>query len=133
MNGNFVLFVHADPDGWADLDDEAMDAALRDRAAAIEKLRSEGVLIACSPFDDPAHARRVEVRGGHASSSAVAVDAEPIAGFYLIRAADLTEAERFAALIPDAASAHMTVRALMPLPGIPGVIPAPTSEGASHA
>jgi hypothetical protein len=123
MTGTFMLFVHAPSDGWADLDDEAMKAALQDRAAAIETLRTEGALLACSPLADPAEARRVEVRDGRRSSTPGAVDDEPIAGFYLVRADDIAEAERLAAQIPDSASAHITVRALMPLPGIPGVIP----------
>jgi hypothetical protein len=129
MTSTFMLFVHASSDGWADLDDQAMKAALQDRAAAIERLRSEGALLACSPLTDPSEARRVEVRDGRRSSTPAAVDDEPIAGFYLVHADDIAEAERLAAQIPDAVSAHITVRALMPLPGIPGVVPSAAPMG----
>ncbi len=127
----FVLLVHADPHGWDGLDTEAAADAIRTRAAAIASLQDAGVLIACSPFDDPAAARRVEVRDGTMRVSDAAVDAAPIAGFYLVQARDLAHAESLAASIPDAASAHMTVRELMPLPGIPGVIP-PSAPASGH-
>jgi hypothetical protein len=57
----------------------------------------------------------------------IAVDPidEPIAGFYLIEAADRTEVEQLTAMVPDSVDAHMTVRELMPLPGIPGEMPPP--------
>lgn len=39
-----MLLVHADPDGWDGLDEEAAAAALGRRAAANQRLRDEGVL-----------------------------------------------------------------------------------------
>ena len=43
--------------------------------------------------------------------------------------ADLhTQAEQTAASIPDATTAHLTLRALMPWPGIPGEIPKPATD-----
>ena len=55
--------------------------------------------------------------------SGIADTAAPIAGFYLMEAEDLDEAVAIAASIPDSAAAHLTVRSLMPLPGIPGELP----------
>jgi len=40
-----------------------------------------------------------------------------------VEAEDLDEAVAIAASIPDSAAAHLTVRSLMPLPGIPGELP----------
>jgi hypothetical protein len=128
MSSRFLLLVHADPAGWEGLDEEAAAEAIRDRAAAIERLRNEGVLIACSPLVEPAAGRRVVVRGGQVQVTPAAVDDAPLAGFYLVQADDGRHAERLAASIPDAASAQMTVRELMPLPGIPGVIPDPVES-----
>lgn len=50
MTKTFMLLVHADADGWADLDDAAAAAAIEDRANAVEALRSSGHLIACMPL-----------------------------------------------------------------------------------
>lgn len=125
MTSRFLLLVHADPAGWEGLDEEAAAEAIRDRAAAIERLRNDGVLIACSPLAEPAAGRRVIVRDGQVQVSPAAVDDAPIAGFYVVQAQDLQHAERLAASIPDAASAQMTVRELIALPGIPGIVPGP--------
>lgn len=122
-----MLLVHADPHGWDGFDDAAAAAAIRDRAEAITALRDSGRLIACSPFSDPGTAVEVRVRGGEPQISTATPDDAPIAGFYLVEAKDLAEAQRLAAEIPDAASAHMTVRELMPLPGLPVVMPAPAA------
>lgn len=123
-----MLLVHATANGWAGLDDAAATAALKERANAIAALRTSGVLIACSPFADPDIGREVRVRDGHTVTSAIPADDAPIAGFYLVQADDLDHAERMAASIPDAASAHLTVRELMPLPGISGVVPKPVKR-----
>lgn len=125
MSNRFMLLVHADPAGWDELSDGAAVAAIEDRARAIEALRGSGHLIACSPFVGPDQAREVRVRGGTTHVSAATIADAPVAGFYLIEADDLGHAERLAASIPDAASAHLTVRELMALPGIPGVVPPP--------
>lgn len=42
--------------------------------------------------------------------------------------ADLDDAERLATSISDAASAHLTVRELMPLPGLPREVPSPIRQ-----
>lgn len=123
-----MLLVHATADGWAGLDDAAAMAALKERANAIAALRASGRLIACSPFADHDIGREVRVRDGCAVTSAIPADGAPIAGFYLVQADDLDHAECMAASIPDAASAHLTVRELMPLPGIPGVVPKPVNR-----
>jgi hypothetical protein len=121
----FMLFVHAPADGWAELDETQIAEGLAARAAVIERLRESGHLIACSPLTDPAQGREVRVREGNAELSPLNSDDEPIAGFYLIEAADRAESEQLAAMVPDSVDAHMTVRELMPLPGIPGEIPPP--------
>lgn len=125
MTKTFMLLVHADADGWDDLDDAAAAAAIEERANAIEALRSSGHLIACSPFTHPSSAREVRVRRGRTEVSKPQPTDAPIAGFYLVEADDLDDAERLATSIPDAASAHVTVRELMPLPGLPREVPSP--------
>ncbi len=120
-----MLFVHAASNGWAGLDDDAVAAELHARAEAIARLRSSGQLIACSPLADPHAGREVRVRGGRTEVSPLTPSPAPIAGFYLIETSSLVEAEQLAASIPDSGVAHVSVRELMPLPGIPGEIPPP--------
>lgn len=123
MRPRFLLLVHADPRGWEGLDDAEASAAIAARAAAIDRLRREGVLLACSPLADPGEGVEVRVRGGAAIATVAEADAAPIAGFYLVEADDLQHAVQLAGSIPDAADAHMTVRALLPIDGIPAAIP----------
>lgn len=119
----FMLLVHTPHDGWDGLTETAAQQELDDRAAAVSQLRDSGRLIACSPFAAPREGREVRVRNGEPLVSGIADTAAPIAGFYLMEAEDLDEAVAIAASIPDSAAAHLTVRSLMPLPGIPGELP----------
>jgi hypothetical protein len=105
-----MLFVHAHEDGWAELDETQIAEGLAARAAVIEELRKSGHLIACSPLTDPEQGREARVREGNVVVSPLTPNDEPIAGFYLVEAADRTEAEQLAALVPDSVDAHMTVR-----------------------
>jgi hypothetical protein len=127
----FMLLVHAAPAGWEGLDEAAAEAGLTARADAIARLRESGRLIACSPLSQPEEGREVRVRNGSTVVSDLTEMEEPIAGFYLVEAENFEEAVAVAASIPDSVSAHMTVRPLMALPGIPGELP--RAIGTDHA
>ena len=80
-------------------------------------------LIACSPLAQPSEARDIRVRQDSTRVVDAAPTEEPLAGFYLVEARDEQAAIDIAARIPDAAEAYITVRALLPLEGIPPRVP----------
>ena len=88
-----------------------------------ESLRKAGLLVANAPLHSVATATTVRVRGGEAelTDGPFAVTKEVLAGYYVLRCADLDEALRHAARLPTARHGSVEVRPIID----PGQIPVP--------
>jgi hypothetical protein len=88
-----------------------------------ESLRKAGLLVANAPLHSVATATTVRVRDGEAelTDGPFAVTKEVLAGYYLLRCADLDEALRHAARLPTARHGSVEVRPIID----PGQIPVP--------
>lgn len=77
-----------------------------------DNLRDAGLLVANAPLHGPATATTVRVRGEEAdlTDGPFAVTKEVLAGFYLLRCADLDEALQHAARLPMARYGSVEVR-----------------------
>lgn len=125
----FLLLVHADPEGWDELDTDTAQDGIAARANAMESLRRHGHLIACSPLSSPTDGIEVRVRDHTVQTQTIPRHTTAIAGFYLVAASDPDQAIRLAAGIPDAQTAHITIRPLLALPGVPARIPSLAIRG----
>jgi hypothetical protein len=86
-----------------------------------ESLRKAGLLVANAPLHSVAAATTVRVRGGEAdlTDGPFAVTKEILAGYYVLRCADLDEALRHAARLPTARYGSVEVRPIMDAAQIP--------------
>jgi hypothetical protein len=101
---------------------EPDEAELRERWAELpewdevtESLREAGLLVANGPLEGANAARTVRVRDGEVllTDGPFAVTKEVLAGYYLLRCADLEEALRAAARMPTARYGSVEVRPMM--------------------
>jgi hypothetical protein len=92
------------PDEWRDLRQEVLDY--------VEKLRTEGRLLATHPLQSTRTASTVRIRDGKLSvtDGPFAEAKEHIGGYFLIEAADREEAIRIAAGWPSARLGSIEVR-----------------------
>jgi hypothetical protein len=90
-----------------------------------ESLRRDGLLVANGPLQPVASATTVRVRDGDVelTDGPFAVTKEVLAGYYVLRCADLDEALRHAARMPSARHGSVEVRPIMDLSEIPGSPP----------
>jgi hypothetical protein len=104
---------------------ETDDAGERERWAEMplwlevtESLRAAGVLLANGPLSLPRSATTVRVRGGATElvDGPFAETREYLAGYYLLRCADLDEALRHAARLPTARYGAVEVRPIAQVP-----------------
>ncbi|SDJ95960.1 YciI family protein [Nonomuraea jiangxiensis] len=91
-----------------------------------ENLREAGLLVAHGPLHPVTAATTVRVRGGETelTDGPFATTKEFLAGYYVLRCADLDEALRHAARMPTARHGSVEVRPIMDLsesPAAPGV------------
>jgi hypothetical protein len=89
-----------------------------------ESLRKAGLLVANSPLHPVTSATTVRVRGGQTelTDGPFAMTKEILAGYYVLRCADLDEALHHAARMPTARHGSVEVRPIMnaseiPIPG----------------
>jgi len=82
-----------------------------------ESLRKAGLLVANAPLHSAAAATTVRVRDGEAvlTDGPFAVTKEVLAGYYVLRCADLDEALRHAARLPTARHGAVEVRPIIDL------------------
>jgi hypothetical protein len=90
-----------------------------------ESLRRDGLLVANAPLHPAASATTVRVRDGDVelTDGPFAVTKEVLAGYYVLRCADLDEALHHAARMPLARHGSVEVRPIMDLSEIPGSPP----------
>ena len=88
---------------------------LQEYMAATEEMRGAGVLLDSSPLQPVSSAATVRVRGDgtEVSDGPFAEIKEMLGGYYLIEAADIEEAVRWAAKVPAAKHGSIEVRPLM--------------------
>ncbi|MET8140052.1 YciI family protein [Sphaerisporangium sp. NPDC005288] len=94
-----------------------------------ESLRKAGLLVANAPLHPVAAATTVRVRDGEVelTDGPFAVTKEVLAGYYVLRCADLDEALRHAARMPIARHGSVEVRPIMTTAEIPAHGPEPAS------
>jgi hypothetical protein len=120
----YMLLLYA-PDTSEDAElERARWAEMPEWLEVTESLRRAGLLVANAPLHPAASATTVRVRGGEAglTDGPFAVTKEILAGYYLLRCADLDEALRQAARLPTARYGSVEVRPVMdaaqlPVPG----------------
>lgn len=97
--------------------------------AMTESLHRAGLLVANSPLRPVASATTVRVRDGQTelTDGPFAVTKEVLAGYYILRCADLDEALHHAARMPSARRGSVEVRPLVGTSEIPGPGRAPAS------
>jgi hypothetical protein len=117
----YMLLLYA-PDTSEDEEQEkARWAEMPEWLEVTESLRQAGLLVANAPLHAVASATTVRVRGGEAelTDGPFAVTKEILAGYYLLRCADLDEALRHAARLPTARYGSVEVRPIMDATQIP--------------
>jgi hypothetical protein len=95
-----------------------------------ESLRTAGLLVANSPLHPVASATTVRVRDGETelTDGPFAMTKEVLAGYYVLKCADLDEALRHAARMPTARHGSVEVRPIMDMSEIPAPGQAPASR-----
>jgi len=95
-----------------------------------ESLRTAGLLVANSPLHPVASATTVRVRDGETelTDGPFAMTKEVLAGYYVLKCADLDEALRHAARMPTARQGSVEVRPIMDMSEIPAPGQAPASR-----
>jgi hypothetical protein len=117
----YMLLLYA-PDTSEDAEQEkARWAEMPEWLEVTESLRKAGLLVANAPLHPVAAATTVRVRDGEAdlTDGPFAVTKEILAGYYLLRCADLDEALRHAARLPTARYGSVEVRPIMDAAEIP--------------
>ncbi|TVZ07419.1 YciI family protein [Trebonia kvetii] len=116
-----MLLLYA-PDTSEDAEQErARWAEMPEWLEVTESLRKAGLLVANAPLHSVAAATTVRVRRGEAdlTDGPFAVTKETLAGYYVLRCADLDEALRHAARLPTARYGSVEVRPVMDAAEIP--------------
>ena len=110
----YLLMLHMDEGGWDQLTPDQQAAGQAAYTAFTESMREAGKLIASARLMPSHEARTVRTKGGKtvAMDGPFAETKEQIAGFYLLEAADLAEAEALAARCPASGHGVVEVRAL---------------------
>ncbi len=107
---------------------ETDEAGSRDRWAEMpvwlevtESLREAGVLLANAPLHPPSSATTVRVRQGEVElfDGPFATTKETLAGYYLLKCADLDEALKHAARLPTARYGSVEVRPVLEAGTVP--------------
>ena len=120
----YMLLLYASDTSEDEEQEKARWAEMPVWLAVTESLREAGLLVANAPLHSAASATTVRVRDGQAdlTDGPFAVTKEVLAGYYVLRCADLDEALRHAARLPTAHYGSVEVRPIMdqsqiPVPG----------------
>ena len=115
---NYLCLIYYDEQRVDSMTDEQWHALVARCLSCAEELRASGHMLAGEPLQSVRTARTVRVRDGVTSvvDGPFAETREQLAGFYLIEAADMREAEAIAAKIPPASLGCVEIRPLRQLP-----------------
>ena len=108
----YMLLIYADEQVWTEPERQACYAESTDLC---HELARRGQFLAASPLQPVATATSVRIREGKRTltDGPFAETREQLGGYYLLDCADLDEATRWAAKIPDARSGAVEVRPVM--------------------
>jgi hypothetical protein len=107
----YALLIYT-PEPTEDVTPEQIAQEMEGYNAFTQHLRDRGAMLAGEALDSTATATTVRVVDGRTvtTDGPFAETKESLGGFYLVEAADLDEAIRFAAMIPGAAHGCIEVR-----------------------
>jgi hypothetical protein len=111
----FLLTIYADESRFATMTPEESGQLMESYGAFGREAQDAGVLLGGEGLQPTATATTVRVRDGETllTDGPFAETREQLGGYYLLDCADLDEANRWAAKIPDAASGAIEVRPVM--------------------
>ena len=111
----FLLTIYADESRYASMTPEDSAALMQGYGAFGREAQAAGVLLGGEGLQPTATATTVRVRDGETllTDGPFAETREQLGGYYLLDCADLDEANRWAAKIPDAANGAVEVRPVM--------------------
>jgi hypothetical protein len=111
----YLLTIYTDESRYATMTPEDSARLMADYGAFGQEAEQAGVLLGGEGLQATATATTVRVRDGEAlfTDGPFAETREQLGGYYLLDCADLDEAARWAAKIPDARSGAVEVRPVM--------------------
>ena len=111
----YLLTIYADESRYATMTPEDSTALMQAYGAFGQEAQAAGVLLGGEGLQPTATATTVRVRDGETllTDGPFAETREQLGGYYLLDCADLDEANRWAAKIPDAAGGAVEVRPVM--------------------
>jgi hypothetical protein len=111
----YLLTIYSDESRYATMTPEDGAKMMAEYGAFGEEAQAAGVLLGGEGLQPTATATTVRVRDGEAlfTDGPFAETREQLGGYYLLECADLDEANRWAAKIPDAAVGAVEVRPVM--------------------
>lgn len=112
---DYIVLLYSEPGVWPP---EEHAPALAESVMLCHRLHAEGQYLAAAPLQSPETATCVRVRGGgrEVVDGPFTETKEQLAGYFLIRAANLDEAIAIAAQIPGSWRGTAEIRPLAPLP-----------------
>ena len=111
----YLLTIYTDESRYATMTPEDSARLMADYGAFGQEAQEAGVLLGGEGLQPTATATTVRVRDGEAmfTDGPFAETREQLGGYYLLECADLDEAARWAAKVPDARSGSVEVRPVM--------------------
>jgi hypothetical protein len=111
----YLLTIYADESRYASMTPEDSAGLMSDYGAFGQEAQAAGVLLGGEGLQPTATATTVRVRDGETlfTDGPFAETREQLGGYYLLECADLDEAARWAAKIPDARDGAVEVRPVM--------------------
>jgi hypothetical protein len=115
----YMILIYGEERAWLSLSDEARRGVYAAHEAYAGRLAAAGVLRGGSELAPTTSATTIRVRGGKAleTDGPFAETREQLGGYYLVEAADLDEALRWARECPGALDGCVEVRPLVEGPG----------------
>ncbi len=130
----YLLTIYTDESRYATMTPEDSARLMADYGAFGQEAQEAGVLLGGEGLQPTATATTVRVRDGEAlfTDGPFAETREQLGGYYLLECADLDEAARWAAKIPDARSGSVEVRPIMDYEAMGNQEAHTQSEGAAR-
>jgi hypothetical protein len=110
----YMILIYGDEKGFLQLTEEQMNQAYGEYMAYSKEMAAAGVLIGGASLQPIATATTVRVAGGKTKTTdgPFAETKEQLGGYYIVNAANLDEAIKWAAKCPGAAYGSIEVRPL---------------------
>jgi hypothetical protein len=116
----YLLLIYANEQTAATMSPAEGEQIFREYMEYTQSIKASGHLRGGDPLEPTSKATTVRVRDGKTvtTDGPFAETREQLGGYYLVEAADLDEAIKLAARIPDARFGSIEVRPVMPVPGM---------------